>query len=387
MYSISDYLVRGSMFLNNQIRPRHKKLASLMIYATDLCDSACKHCLIWAKRPAQVLPSEQIYRLMRSSSVNKYTKVGLEGGEFLLHPEALEIMKWFKENHSNFDLLSNCLQPDKLITAVKLHTPQRLWISLDGPPDTYQNMRGKDGYHKVIQVIEALKDVLPVSLMFTLSPYNDFGDLEHVASVAKKYAIDLRIGIYNNIDFFDTREKAHVNDVGSKKSGAPLNFKDVRASVDTNEAESSFDEIVSFEVWKEKIPEVVKAFEENYDFLLLYNLWQQRQLRIRCFSIFDNIIVLPNGDVPICQNLPTKLGNIYQASLDSILNSAQTVNTQKFHSNHCNGCWINYHRKQDIVLYRNLEKVFGSKAISKTLGYYQWNDHQHQYKQIMNKGL
>lgn len=383
MYKVSDYIVRGCVFLNNQIRPKHKKLASLMIYATDLCDSACKHCLIWAKRPASILPKEEIFKLVQSESVNRYTKVGLEGGEFLLHPEALDILKWFKTHHPNFDLLSNCLQPDKLISAVRQYTPQRLWISLDGPDDTYKGMRGKDGYHKVIRVIEQLKDFVPISLMFTLSPYNDFEDLTHVTEVAKRHQVDLRIGIYNNIDFFDTLDKAHTNAIGSKKGGVPLTFKDVKANSVKEASEGVMEEIDTFEAWKEHIPESVKTFAENYDFLLLYNLWEQRQLRVRCFSIFDNVIVLPNGDVPICQNLPTKLGNIYQATLDEILNSANTIKTQDFHSKHCNSCWINYHRKQDVVLYRNMEAIFGRKAISKVLGYYQWNNHQEPYKNIV----
>lgn len=384
MYSSSDYLVRGCVFANNQLRPRHKKLASLMIYATDLCDSACKHCLIWAKRPAQILPKEEIYKLVKSSCVTRFTKIGLEGGEFLLHPEALDILKWFKVHHPNFDLLSNCLQPDKLIGAVKSYTPQRLWISLDGPENTYKEMRGKDGYAKVIQVIEQLKDVLPISIMFTLSPYNDFEDLVHVIEVAKQYNVDMRVGIYNNIDFFDTLDKAHTNNIGSKKGIVPLRFKNVKdrrsATIEAGEEEP---QIESFKEWKERIPASIKYFGENYDFLLLYNLWKQKELRLRCFSIFDNVIILPNGDVPICQNLPTKLGNVYKSSLDDILNSDATIKSQKFHSNHCNSCWINYHRKQDVVLYRNMEKVFGSKAISKLLGYYQWNADNATYNDLV----
>ena len=383
MYKKSDYIVRGCVFMNNQIRPRHKKLASLMIYATDLCDSACKHCLIWAKRPVVFLPKEEIFKIVKSNCINKFTKIGLEGGEFLLHPEALDILKWFTENHSNFDLLSNCLQPDKLIDAVRRYPPKRLWISLDGPADTYKSMRGKDGYYKVIKVIEELNAIVPISLMFTLSPYNDFNDLKHVLSVAKLYAIDIRVGIYNNIDFFDTVDKAHLGDLGAHKNEAPLTFKSVNIVQEQKKTDPQHDTVISFEEWKSKIPDNLKDFEENFDFVLLYNLWKQQQLTIRCFSIFDNAIVLPNGDVPLCQNLPTKLGNTYHSSLNEILNSAATIKTQKFHSENCNKCWINYHRKQDIVLYRNLEKLFGKKATTKIFGYYQWNNAQQSYHEIV----
>src|SRR5882757_8936693 len=114
MYDIKTYMNRAMVFFNNQVRPGSKKLSTLMIYGTDLCDSGCKHCLIWAKRPVKHLPYEKIIEIMRSKCVTKNTMVGLEGGEFLLHPDALKIMKWFKTNHPNFDLLSNCLKPDSL---------------------------------------------------------------------------------------------------------------------------------------------------------------------------------------------------------------------------------------------------------------------------------
>ena len=44
---------------------------------------------------------------MRSKCISQHMVVGLEGGEFLLHPEADVIMEWFKENHPNYTLLSS----------------------------------------------------------------------------------------------------------------------------------------------------------------------------------------------------------------------------------------------------------------------------------------
>ena len=153
---------------NNNLRPGKKKLATLMFYATDLCDSACKHCLIWAKRPVKHMPFAKIKELMEARCVTKHTTIGLEGGEFLLHPEAHEIMSWLKANHPKFDLLSNCLKPDSTIEAVKRNTPERLYISLDGSKETYKYMRGKDGYDSVLKVIEECHKVVPISLMFRI---------------------------------------------------------------------------------------------------------------------------------------------------------------------------------------------------------------------------
>jgi MoaA/NifB/PqqE/SkfB family radical SAM enzyme len=364
MYTTTDYITRGSRFVRNHLNPTGKVLSTLMIYATDLCNSRCKHCLIWAKRPVAHLPMDKIIEIMQSDCINKSTTIGLEGGEFLLHPQAFEILEWFHQHHPNFDLLSNCLQPEKVIRAVEQFPPKRLFISLDGTRETYQHMRGKDGYDKVLKVITALAGKCKISVMFTLSPYNSFADLAHVMEVCKTHDIDLRVGIYNNISYFDTVEKAHANQAGQEKvAEQPATTFHIPAD----------------------IIQQLGHFEENLDFLLLYQYWQQGQLKLPCYSIFDSLVVLPNGDVPICQNLDLKLGNINQTSLDIIFNDAVTIEQQKKHCRDCNGCWINFHRKYDITLFRQMEQWVGPGLTSRILGKYQWNDEQERFKKIMAK--
>lgn len=379
MYKISDYITRGTTFLNNQLRPGHKKLSTLMIYATDLCDSACKHCLIWAKRPVNFLPFETIREIMQSTCITRNTTIGLEGGEFMLHPDALQILEWFHGNHKNFDLLSNCLKPDILIDAVKKFPPRHLYISLDGDADTYLHMRGKPGYESVIRVIESLHDELPVSVMFTLSPYNDFSDLQHVAEVCKKYNIDLRVGIYNDIAFFDTIDEAHKTEIGHLKNSKPLQYKDVRVLREQNKFENSPETILAplplmQRNFTAEIPDIIKSFRENHDFLVLYNQWRSGNLKMRCHSILDSLVILPNGDVPICQSLDLKIGNIFDNSLDEVFNGSETQKVHDHYVHNCNQCWLNFHRKYDVILYRTFEKYFGRGITSKLFGYYQWEE-------------
>ncbi|SRR5579871_370539 len=398
MYKAETYISRGLTFLNNQFFPGNKKLSTLMIYATDLCDSACKHCLIWAKRPVNFLSFDKIVEIMKSKCITKTTNIGLEGGEFMLHPDAEKIMEWFYHNHPNYDLLSNCLKPEGLIEAVKKFPPKRLLVSLDGTAETYLYMRGKPGYDSVIKVIEDLKDIVPISVMFTLSPYNNFADMQHVAEVCKKYGIDMRVGIYNDIAFFDTIDKAHETEIGSHKNEEPLQFGDVKQLVKEGvfektkalkESEISGDiSLPKHDLFKQyknftpEIPSIIKEFKENYDFLVLYNEWRQNDLKMRCYSILDSLVILPNGDVPICQNLDLKIGNVFRKNLDEIFNSKETQELQKNYVHNCNQCWLNFHRKYDVILYRSFEKFFGKNITSKMFGYYQWEkDARVTYKQ------
>lgn len=331
-----------------------------MIYATDKCNSTCKHCMVWAKKPKQNLSFESIKDILKSKVVSSNTLIGLEGGEFLLHPESDEIMRFLDKNHPKYDLLSNCVNPEKTIRAVTDFNPKRLFVSLDGEPDTHKFMRGNEGYGSVIEVVKTCKDKIPLSVMFTLTPYNSFKDLKHVAELCRTHKIDMRVGIYNNMPFFDTIDDAHV-------------VQNVEKTTDI--------ESVDF---INKIPDEVKLFDENYDFMVLYDYWRKGKLFLKCNSIIDSIIILPNGDVPICQNLSLKLGNIHEKPLHKILNSKETINLHKEHKINCNKCWINFHRKYDIILYRSAEKAIGRGLTKMLFGNYYWSDNKkHTYKKLL----
>ena len=88
--------------------------------------------------------------------------------------------------------------------------------------------------------------------------------------------------------------------------------------------------------------------------------------------------MLPNGDVPICQNLDLKLGNVFNESLDTVFNKEATQELHKEYVSNCNQCWLSFHRKYDVALYRTFEKNFGSWATNKMLGYHQWSENSGQ---------
>ena len=350
MYSIHDYAYNGYLYLNNIMRPRHKRLSQLMIYSTTACQSRCKHCNIWQK-PVEHLSFDDIQQIMLSRCVTRQTTVGLEGGEFILHPQASEIMSWFREHHPNYTLLSNCLAPRRVIDAVRLYHPRHLYVSLDGGRETYQRMRGRDGYDQVIEVVEALKNEVPLSLMFCLSPWNSFDDMAFVIDVAKHYQVDVRIGIYGTMAYMVNEE---------------CRMKNEEFAV-TEEWDSSFSTLHS----------TLKQTQENFDFVALYDQWRKGRLRLRCQSIMSSLVVHSNGDVPLCQNLDVVLGNIHHQTLDEIFNGTISCQMQCLYSKNCNSCWINFHRKYDIILVRNLERLLPKRLIEKFYGPYQWTEEPH----------
>lgn len=323
-----------------------------MIYSTTRCQSRCRHCSIY-KKPDENLSLDDIKGIMSSRCVTPRTTVGLEGGEFILHPQAAEIMEWFARNHPNYTLLSNGLCPERVIEYVRLYHPSHLYLSLDGDRETYKRMRGRDGYDKVMRGVCELKDEVPISLMFCLSPWNNFEDMRFVIDVAKRHGIDVRIGIYGTMDFFDTTSDLLATET---------------------------------EEYIRNIPENIHKTEENYDFVALYDEWRNGRLKLRCQSIFSSLVIHADGEVPLCQNLGVSLGNIHNKSLDEIFNSADSCGLQCGHSADCNGCWINFHRKYDIILVRNLERILPKKVIELFYGKYSWTgNHKETYKDYFKR--
>jgi hypothetical protein len=191
-----------------------------------------------------------------------------------------------------------------------------------------------------------------------------------VARVCKENGVFLRVGIYDNIPFFDTIEDAPGSAFGEYKNEEVLTYP---KAMELKENKRVVSEKMVVEDYTRLIPEEVREYGENYDYVKLYQNWVTGKLRLGCHSIMDSAIVLPDGDVPVCQHLPTRLGNVNRGGLDEAFNSASSNKVQKYHSQNCNQCWVAYHRKYDIVLYRTFEKYFGRWASTKLLGYYKWD--------------
>lgn len=363
MYTLADYVHRGKALGYNLIFPRKKILSNVMFYVTGRCNLRCKHCYIWAKNPKKWLPPHMVEKVLSDRAVTPQTRMGLEGGEFLLHPEYEKILDLLVQKHTGFDLLSNCMLPEKLTKTVEKYLlplqsqkhPLRLFISLDGTEAAHDHLRGMKGsYANVLKIIESFHQKLPVSVMFTLTPFNSLADLQHVIDVCKKSVLDLRVGIYNNMQYFETKVSSSASD-------------------------TSLDYAIS------SIPPSVKEFEENYDFMLLYHHYRRGNLRLTCNSIKDSIVVYPNGDIPLCQNKEIVLGNLHEETLSQIINKKDTrqLHTQ---CRHCNDYWINFHRKYDIVLYRNLERIFGKPLVQMALGNYHWSENATKsYKNVIKE--
>jgi len=263
-------------------------LRGIIVFATNRCNSRCKICGIWKEKQKQDLPAEIIeYKILKSKAVNNHkTFVTLSGGEFVLHPEAKEIVECLNTLGFNFTITTNGLATDRILELADEFMCKNFQISFDGLPETYREV--------------------------TITPWTTLNDALHALEIAKKYKTSLLAGIYDNVKAFGTDFVGRVN----MSEGLMRIF-------------SSLDPF-------------------NYRYLAYYSKWLNG-FRIPCLSIRLSSYIMPNGDVILCHFKDIVLGNIFEKDLYEIRSSYKVKRVLRMFSK-CNDCYGYCHRAIDLAL-------------------------------------
>ncbi|MDY6893956.1 MAG: radical SAM protein [Thermotogota bacterium] len=313
-----------------------KKLLSLNLFCTNRCNSRCKTCNIWKKKPNEDLSVEVIEMILKDKKITNYTTFSLTGGEFILHPKYREILTLFEEYNRKYILLTNGILADKLIKTVREFKIKNVSISMDGPRATYKDVRGVDNYDNICKIVNELKSSTDIHIHYTINPYNNPSGLKEVVNFCQENNLELSLDVYQNIDYFNVSEKN-------------VSVKSYICLIDT-------------------------AFKDisNHNFIKMYDLWFNNKIFLPCWSIKVITTILPNGDVLLCQFKNLILGNVYKTELSNIWNSK---NSDKLKSNYlnCNSCWLGCQRGFDCNMVWVLNKVIPSVLLKKIVGPYDFN--------------
>ncbi len=313
------YDIANVFFKKNIIDQR--KITNVMFYVTDRCNSLCKHCFIWNKKPNYNLPLEIIKDVVQSRNLAKTASFGLEGGEFFMHPKYAEILDFFRDK--DYVLYTNGILYEKVIEAVKKFQIKNIQISMEGTKETYKKIRGVDTYNNIMNIIYSLKGKTKINLAYTFSKWNTKEDFLHVKALCEKEGLEfLYKNVYTEMYYMDTKYPQH--------------------------------EISGLE-----------EFDDEY--LSLFNKWMKKEVYFPCWSINTKISVWANGKVPLCQYKDLVLGNLHEQKFDEIWESEKTKQLQKAYKS-CNGCWVGYHRGFDLSYKKSVEKVVPTVFQEKFIG-------------------
>ncbi len=152
---------------------------------TDRCNMRCKYCSVWKKGASHELSTEQILKTIKLLS-GKGTKIfKFTGGEPMLREDIATIINFSHKLGLYTSVSTNgFLFADKIKKIEKLDSVS---ISLDGPQEIQDSIRGKDAYRLAIAALDiAKRENISASLSTVLSSLN-LNSLDYVFGIAHKY--------------------------------------------------------------------------------------------------------------------------------------------------------------------------------------------------------
>ncbi len=134
------------------------------------CNLACGYCDRHTPMREE-LSREQIFRALEEFLALGMRMVSLDGGEALLHRDVDEIVEWLTARGVGTSMHTNgILIPKKIETIKKLSGVK---ISLDGPRENHDAMRGRGSFDKALAGAAAAKAAgIPVEFTCTVGRHN-----------------------------------------------------------------------------------------------------------------------------------------------------------------------------------------------------------------------
>ena len=291
-----------------------RRLKNIVIYTTDRCNSRCRTCFIWKKKPKTDISVETVERII-NDDISNGASLKITGGEFLLHPKYDEILSAVVKSGMDYHMFSNGILAERLIKTVRDFKVSELAISCDGTGEKYKEIRGVDNFGNIKRVVNELQHETNILLNYTISPFNSKEDLKQVIEYANSKRVRLVIGVFNALEYFD------VN--ASENKAYNLNGI------------------------SENCLQLSKRLTNRY--INLYNRWINGEYDIPCLNIRSQLAVYPNAEVHLCEGKNVVLGNLEKTSLTDIWNSEKTIQLQKQNSK-CNACFLTCQRPIDVAI-------------------------------------
>lgn len=143
--------------------PRAPKLSRVYFSVNSACGLACKMCdfgignreasLYKALRPTEektILAADLVIQRCLEARPD-LEAVHFIGTEPLFHPDIPRMVREVKAGGIKVIVTTNGLRLDRMLVPVLEAGVDELWISIDGPPETHDDIRGHDGLFEIIR--------------------------------------------------------------------------------------------------------------------------------------------------------------------------------------------------------------------------------------------
>jgi MoaA/NifB/PqqE/SkfB family radical SAM enzyme len=351
-----------------------------LFFMTYRCTSRCKMCTIW-RRGEKVDAQKELSlkdwkKCVDMLSLKNIEVIEIFGGDSLLRKDVtIPLIEYIKKSNKNIivDLPTNCnlLDKETAIALVKAGV-DRLYISLDGPIEIHDKIRGNRGTYTNVQkaleyLVEAKKDLgskTPAIIINCTISSNNVDNFENIISIVKKLGAD-------GVEFEYVGEFKEENIQNTILDGIkPTPFYITRGSSNLLSREQAY-------LLKKKmknVRELAKNLKINIstqviDSLTIDNLTDGTIPNKKCFISRYLVTIDPFGNVMVCFHCNNYiLGNIKNVNFSSIRKNKKYRSFLKLQKKGkikiCENCISGVNRNSDLYqsIYRNAYFRFKGKG-------------------------
>lgn len=332
--------IRSRVRTRLKIAPRVRKgidrapgPVTVSLNLTHLCNLRCEMCGQWRRQDVyrkEFLPLDKLQGLVDELAASR-PKFYLWGGEPLLYPELPGLLEYLQAKGQYTIVNTNGVLLGKFVPGMVDLGIDGLDVSIDGPPEVHDRIRGVPGtFGKVMTALRLLRECRRergtgkpmVKAITTISAMN-VNRLDEILELFD--ASGLFDAVIFNLGWFTTEKIGEATDrIFRERLGCPStswkDFVGALGEVDPGKV-ASFMEAVSSRGRRRGppvffIPDLPPGRVEEY-----YSRPASLLGRKNCFSPWLSVEVRPNGDLTFCPDFPDYvIGNINEETFADIWN-------------------------------------------------------------------
>lgn len=187
----------------------------VMHFITFRCNRSCKYCGIW-NTPKKEMTTNEIKRAMKEFADAGTFQWVITGGEPLLRKDVGEIINYGRDLGLVINLTTNGLLLKQKIEEVK--NASYLVVSLDGPRQINDAVRGKECFDRALEGIKAARerdiDVVINSTISKENIFNNFFGLRNIIQIAEDLDTKINFSVMYK-DSFNTKSEKDSERINS----------------------------------------------------------------------------------------------------------------------------------------------------------------------------
>jgi len=299
---------------------RIRELPVLVLLPHNRCNCRCVMCDIWKIRQVREITNEDLTPHLESLRALKVKWIVLSGGEPLMHSDFTTLCRLLRMEGMRLTLLTSGLSIEKHAAAVA-DLFDDVIVSIDGPPNVHDRIRGVTGAYKQLQrgvaAVRGFRPDMPIHGRSTVQKENRQSLRDTVracqalplASVSF-LAADLTSTAFNRAEGWSPERQAETA-LTLKEVDDLDQEMEALISEDRQDIESGF--IVEK---PGKLRDIVRHFR--------YHLGQEPSRSPRCNAPWVSAVIESDGTVKPCF-FHNAVGNIHDGPLIDILNGNEAL--------------------------------------------------------------